>query len=132
MLLFNDMEALIGLTFLTNPKMSHHQAVLDGENAPNFYDIDDIEIKLTTRKDWTPQSIGRYSIDDKFRIHDRIKCSCKGVTENRAIVQLVDEMGLPITKPLITFGMWNKGDNTLCLTKGDCIPKISAGINNKV
>jgi hypothetical protein len=124
MLLFNDMETLIGLTFLTNPKMSHHQAVLDGENAPNFYDIDDIEIKLITRKH---PKIGRYSIDDKFRIHDRIKCSCKGGTENRAIVQLVDEMGLPITKPLITFGMWNKGDNTLCLTKGECFPKISAG-----
>ena len=125
MLLFNDMETLIGLTFLTNPKMSHHQAVLDGENGTNFYDIDDIEIKLTTRKDLT--GIGRYSIDDKFRIHDRINCSCKGVTENRAIVHLVDEMGLPIKKPLVTFGMWHKGDKTLCLTKGDCFPKISAG-----
>lgn len=127
MLLFNDMETLIGLTFLTNPKMSHHQAVLEGENAPNFYDIDDIEIKLNTRKEINLSGIGRYSIDDKFRIHDRKTCSCKGVTENRAIVHLVDEMGLPIKKPLVTFGMWHSWDNTLCLTTGDCLWNIRAG-----
>lgn len=124
MLLFDDMELVIGLALHTNKKYRKKLGVFEPTSpemkGSSFYDMEDITIIPIT--EYPPHlGVGRYSIDDKFRIHDRTICKCEGVTENRVKVQLVDEMGLPMKKTLITFGKWNVGDDRLCLNEGDCI-----------
>ena len=131
MLLFDDMETLIGLTLFTNKGYGKNLGVFEPTSQEkkdaNFYDMEDITIIPITENP-SPLGVGRYSIDDKFRIHDRTICKCKEVTENRVKVKLVDEMGLPIKKALLTFGKWNAGDDSMCLIQGDCIKEYMANV----